>query len=172
MTTVSEVLTRSVLQVFNEADADRRAELVAATYSPDVVFHDPEGTVTGRDAFAARIAELLAGTGGLPFTLRRPVQESVGLGVASWSLGPEGQPPVATGTDVARRGRPHHDDVDTAGRLTGSNPGMGGPRRDLARQAVPGPRAVLPGTRVGRRRVGRTRRGEHSWRSPPSCWAS
>ncbi len=98
---IAEVLTRSVLQVFNEADADRRAELIAATYAPDVVFHDPEGTVTGRDAFAAKIGELLAGTGGLPFDLRRPVQVSVGLGVASWRLGPAGQPPVATGTDVA-----------------------------------------------------------------------
>ncbi len=101
MTAVSEVLTRSVLQVFNEADADRRAELIAATYAPDVVFHDPEGTVTGREAFAAKVAELLAGTGGLPFALRRPVQASAGLGVASWALGPAGQPPVATGTDVA-----------------------------------------------------------------------
>jgi hypothetical protein len=99
--TVDEVLTRSVLQVFNEADAGRRAELVAATYAPDVVFHDPEGTVTGRDAFAARITELLAATGHLLFSLRRPVQASVGLGVASWALGPAGQPPVATGTDVA-----------------------------------------------------------------------
>ncbi|WP_029434135.1 nuclear transport factor 2 family protein [Blastococcus sp. URHD0036] len=101
MATVSEVLTRSVLQVFNEADAERRAELIAATYAPGIVFHDPEGTVTGRDAFAAKIAELLAGTGGLPFALRRPVQESVGLGIASWALGPSGAPPVATGTDVA-----------------------------------------------------------------------
>jgi SnoaL-like protein len=98
---ISEVLTRSVTQVFNERDAARRAELVAATYAPGIVFHDPDGTVTGREGFGAKIAELLEGTGGLSFSLRRPVQESAGLGVASWQLGPAGQPPVATGTDVA-----------------------------------------------------------------------
>lgn len=98
---ISEVLTRSVTQVFNEPDADARAELITATYASDIVFNDPEGSVTGREAFTAKVAALLAGSGGLTFSLRRPVQESAGLGVAMWQLGPAGQPPVATGMDIA-----------------------------------------------------------------------
>ena len=99
--TITEILDRSVTLVFNEPDAERRDVLMAATYSTDIVFSDPDGTVIGLDAFAAKIAELLAGSAGLTFTLCRPVQESTGMGVASWQLAPAGQPPVVTGTDVA-----------------------------------------------------------------------
>ena len=99
--TITDILTRSVTEVFNASDAERREVLIAATYSRDILFSDPEGTIAGLDAFAAKIAELLAGSAGLTFTLRAPVQESAGLGVARWQLAPAGQPPVVTGTDVA-----------------------------------------------------------------------
>ncbi|MGS0688030.1 nuclear transport factor 2 family protein [Nakamurella sp. GG22] len=99
--TITDILTRSVTEVFNASDAERRDVLMASTYSRDIVFADPEGTVTGLDAFAAKIAPLLAGSARLTFTLRGPIQESAGLGVARWQLATAGQPPMVTGTDVA-----------------------------------------------------------------------
>src|SRR4051812_37983766 len=99
--TINDILTRSVTRVFNESDAEQRGVLMDGTYSQDLVFSDPEGTVTGLDAFAAKITELMADSAGLTFTLRGPVQESAGLGVASWQLAPAGKPAVVSGTDVA-----------------------------------------------------------------------
>lgn len=99
--TTTELLTRSVTEVFNERDPERRAQLVAATYAADVVFHDPAASVQGREALSAAVATLQEGGEGLVFSLRRPVQESVGLGLTSWQLAAPGGDPVVTGTDVA-----------------------------------------------------------------------
>jgi hypothetical protein len=95
------VLTRSVTEVMNEPDIGRRAELIARTYAPDFVFHDPEGSVVGWAPFSAHLQPLLDGVVGMVFSLRRPIQESVDLAVAHWALGPAGGSPVTTGMDVA-----------------------------------------------------------------------
>ena len=36
-------MTRNLLEVFDERDAARRAEAIAATHAPDVSFHEPHG---------------------------------------------------------------------------------------------------------------------------------
>jgi hypothetical protein len=100
--TVTELMHRNLFDVFGERDPERRAQAIAETYAEDVVWHDPEGTVTGRPALAARAAALLDGAPGFEFAARGQARESAGsLGVLSWRFGPPGGAPVVTGMDVA-----------------------------------------------------------------------
>jgi|tagenome__1003787_1003787.scaffolds.fasta_scaffold20227050_2 hypothetical protein len=102
MSTIPELMYRNLLGVFGERDPRRRAAAIAVTYADDVVFSDPEGTVTGREALGAKARALLDGAPGHVFTARGDVRESGGtLGLLAWQFGPEGGEPVATGTDIA-----------------------------------------------------------------------
>lgn len=101
MTTPLETLMNSnLLEVFGERDEKRRAEAIARTYAPDVVFSDPEETVVGRDAVNAKAQKLLDGAPGFVFTASGPVRRAQDLGYLEWSFGPEGQPPVVRGIDI------------------------------------------------------------------------
>jgi hypothetical protein len=102
MADVAELMERMLQGVFNEPDPQRRDAAIAETFAEDVVFTDPEGTVTGRDALAAKITELLAQGPGFVFTHDGPLREIPGaLGVRAWRLGPPGGAPVLGGLDVA-----------------------------------------------------------------------
>ena len=61
MPTIPELLQANLHRVFGERDAARRRAAIDDVYSEDVVFTDPEGSVTGRDALAAKAEALLAG---------------------------------------------------------------------------------------------------------------
>ena len=99
---VARLMEQNLLEVFNERDPARRAAVVEAIYAEDVVFHDPEGSVTGRAALDAKAAALLDGAPGFVFSPRGPVYESAGsLGALAWQFGPPGGEPVARGLDVA-----------------------------------------------------------------------
>ena len=101
-TTVEELMRQNLLGVFNEREPQRRAATIAVTYAEDVVFHDPEGSVTGRAAVDAKARALLDGAPGFVFTPRGQLHVSGGsLGLLAWQFGPEGGEPVARGVDVA-----------------------------------------------------------------------
>ena len=67
MSVAAELVHRMVTDVFNERDAHRRAEAIAAVFADSVVFVDPEGTVTGLAAVAEKVHALLEGLRGLCF---------------------------------------------------------------------------------------------------------
>jgi hypothetical protein len=94
-------MQRMVTDVFNERDADRRIEAIAAVFADNVVFVDPEGTVTGLVAVAEKVRVLLEGAPGFVFRLAGPIQEVADLGLDRWQFGPPGADPVVLGTDVA-----------------------------------------------------------------------
>jgi SnoaL-like domain len=98
---VSDVVARMVTDIFNERDAERRARAIEAVFAADVVFSDPEGTVSGRDAVAEKVDALLAGAPGFVFQLAGPVQEVADLGLDRWQFGPADGDPVVRGNDVA-----------------------------------------------------------------------
>jgi hypothetical protein len=96
--TIDELMRANLLGVFGERDAVRRKATIAETYAPDVVFSDPEGTETGHDAKAQG---LLDRSPGFVFAPAGPVHVVRDLGHLAWAFGPEGQPPVVRGVDVA-----------------------------------------------------------------------
>lgn len=101
MSVVAELVHRMVTDVFNERNAHRRAEAIAAVFADNVVFVDPEGTVTGLAALAEKVHALLEGAPGFVFRLAGPIQEVADLGLDRWQFGPPGADPVVRGTDVA-----------------------------------------------------------------------
>jgi SnoaL-like domain len=100
--TVADLMERMLQGVFNEPDAAHRATAIDETFTEDVVFRDAEGTVTGRDALAAKVTALLAQGPGFVFVHDGPLREIPGaLGIRAWKLGPVGGTPVIGGLDVA-----------------------------------------------------------------------
>ena len=101
MATVADLMHANLFEVFAERDADRRRAAIERTYAPDVRFADPDAVVTGRDAIDEKAGGLLAQSPDFVFSAAGPVLLNHELGYLAWNLGPEGQPPVVRGMDVA-----------------------------------------------------------------------
>jgi hypothetical protein len=105
---ISDLVTRSLLDVFGENDAMRRRATVDELYNEDVVFYDPsKGAYRGRDEID-RIAGAIRATH--PDFQYQPIGEPEELGNAGrlrWVAGRPGEAPVYAGTDfiLARDGR-------------------------------------------------------------------
>jgi hypothetical protein len=99
--TVNNLMEANLLGVFNERDAQRRAQAIERIYAPDVRWTDDEGITVGREALEAKATALQSRMEGLVFTKASPVYQTVGLGYLAWKLGPDGGDPVASGFDVA-----------------------------------------------------------------------
>lgn len=100
MATVAELLHANLHDVFAQRDPVARRTAIDRVYAADVVFTDPEGSATGRDALAAKAEELIAG---LPpefvFAEDGPRYATSDTGALAWALGPAGSP-VVRGIDV------------------------------------------------------------------------
>jgi hypothetical protein len=94
-------MRRSLLEVFNEPDPERRNAAIGVTYAEDVVWHEPDRVIHGRQALARRAAELRAQTPAWVFEPDGPVSVNDDLGHLGFRFGPAGQPPAATGMDIA-----------------------------------------------------------------------
>jgi hypothetical protein len=106
MGAVSELVLRMINEVFNQRDAKRRTDVIEDIFAEDAVFSDPEGTVFGRNAVAAKIDTLLTSAPAFEFSLVEPIREVADLGIDRWQFGPDGAA-VVRGTDVSlvRHGR-------------------------------------------------------------------
>jgi hypothetical protein len=100
MTTVAELMRRNLFDVFNERDPERRAEAVAEIYAEDVVWHEPDRVIHGREALAVRAAEFLAAEPDWVFESAGPVSVTADVGHLGFLFGPAGAP-VVTGMDIA-----------------------------------------------------------------------
>jgi hypothetical protein len=101
MAEIDALMRATLFDVFGERDPERRRAAIERTYHPDIALLDAEGTVTGYDALHAKVQGILDGAEGLVFAPDGPAQVTHDLGLQAWTLGPEGAPPVARGTDVA-----------------------------------------------------------------------
>ncbi len=97
---ISELMHRGLFRVLGERDRKRRKAAIAETYSEDVIFNNPEGTVTGRAALDEKVQGLLDSAPGFAFQPGDDVRESADLGLLTWAFGPEAGPPVTTGMDI------------------------------------------------------------------------
>jgi hypothetical protein len=101
LASIDELMHANLLEVFGERDPVRRKTAIARTYAPDVVFSDPEGTVTGHDALDAKAQGLLDEAPDLVFTPSGSVHAVDDLGHLAWEFGPAGGAPVVRGADIA-----------------------------------------------------------------------
>ncbi|WP_042417883.1 nuclear transport factor 2 family protein [Streptacidiphilus anmyonensis] len=100
--TVADLMRANLLEVFNEPDPERRAATVKEIYSDDVVWHEPDRLVRGREALARRALEMREETPDWVFRPNGPVSVNDDLGHLGFLCGPADQPPVVSGMDIAR----------------------------------------------------------------------
>ncbi|MEU8227279.1 nuclear transport factor 2 family protein [Kribbella sp. NPDC048915] len=86
--------------LWNAADADRRAELLADHWTADATFQDPSFDAAGHDELNKLIGATQQMFPGLRFARIGDINEHHGYLRWSWHLGAEGQEPVAGGTDI------------------------------------------------------------------------
>ncbi|MBV9758208.1 MAG: nuclear transport factor 2 family protein [Alphaproteobacteria bacterium] len=100
MSTITDLVDR-YLASWNETDARRRRELIAAVWAENASYVDPLMTSDGHDGIDAMIAAVQA---------RFPAHRFSRLGTIDahndrlrfgWELTPEGGEPIAAGTDFA-----------------------------------------------------------------------
>ncbi|GIF17853.1 hypothetical protein Ate02nite_05830 [Paractinoplanes tereljensis] len=91
----------NLLEVFNERDATRRRAAMTRTYASDVRFTDPDEVVVGHEAVDTKAQKILDEAPGFVFTPAGPTRIAGELGYLEWNFGPEGQPPVVRGADIA-----------------------------------------------------------------------
>ncbi|GAA0495885.1 hypothetical protein Ade02nite_17970 [Paractinoplanes deccanensis] len=99
--TVEELMRANLLDVFNERDPERRRAAIERVYTEGVRFSDPDETVVGYDALDAKARKILDEAPGFVFAPAGPIRVVQDLGYLAWHFGPEGQPPVVSGTDIA-----------------------------------------------------------------------
>lgn len=100
MAHVRQLLAANLHQVFGNRNGASRREALEATYTDDVVFSDPEGTATGREALAEKAAALIDGApADFVFTEDGIAYTGGDSGAQAWAFGPVGSP-VARGIDV------------------------------------------------------------------------
>ena len=98
---VRELMLANLFAVFNERDPDRRSKVIAANYTDDVVWTDPDGTSEGRQALGERAQTLLDRMPDFVFSAGGPVHVSHDLGLLAFNMGLPEQAPAVSGIDVA-----------------------------------------------------------------------
>jgi hypothetical protein len=94
-------MTASLLEVFGERDVARRRAAMQRTFAASVIFHDPEGTVTGHEALQDKIEALYAGAPpDWAFQAAAPAADVADLGRAMWTFGPPDGPEAVRGMDI------------------------------------------------------------------------
>ncbi|MFE5288833.1 nuclear transport factor 2 family protein [Nocardia sp. NPDC056611] len=98
----AELMRRNLLDVFNEPDPDRRAAVIAETYTRDVVWHEPDRINQGRTEFERRAAEMLTDNPDWVFWPAGPASGLDDIGHLGFHYGPPDRPPMVSGMDIAR----------------------------------------------------------------------
>jgi ketosteroid isomerase-like protein len=96
----STTLADQYFAMWNEADADRRAELIAATWTEDATFVDPSFEANGPDELNKLVGAAQHMFPGLSFVRIGDIDEHHNYLRWAWHLRAEGQEAVAGGTDI------------------------------------------------------------------------
>jgi ketosteroid isomerase-like protein len=98
---IRELMLMNLFAVFNERAPERRLNAIAANYTEDVIWTDPERTFHGHEALNDGAQELLDKMPDFVFRAAGPVHVLRDLGHLAFIHGPPEQPPAITGYDVA-----------------------------------------------------------------------
>ena len=104
METSAKLLEDSLLVIWNERNADIRLEAMKDVYDPEIEFYESDhgGAIKGYEAINNTISALQA-QWPLEFSFEVTSQARANHQVQhiAWNLGIAGQPPAATGMDIA-----------------------------------------------------------------------
>ncbi|TDD27653.1 nuclear transport factor 2 family protein [Kribbella turkmenica] len=105
----ANTLADQYFALWNEADPDRRAALIADTWTTDATFVDPSFEATGHDDLNKLVGAAQQMFPGLSFHRIGEIDEHHTYLRWTWHLKAEGQDPVAGGTDIVHldNGRIH-----------------------------------------------------------------
>lgn len=100
MHTVTDLLAANLHEVFSNRDPGSRRAAIERIYTEDVVFTDPEGVSTGRDALENKAHALLDKVPqNFGFTEDGRRYAGPHDGALAWAFGPKGEP-AARGIDI------------------------------------------------------------------------
>jgi hypothetical protein len=98
---LEQLLVQHLSQIWNQRDEALRAIAMESVYAKDIELFEVGEKVTGYEAVNHKISKTL---NGLPpvFSIAqvKPIVINNNVGKLDWGVGPEGAPPVATGTDI------------------------------------------------------------------------
>jgi hypothetical protein len=100
----AKLLEDSLLVIWNDRQAESRLAAMKAVYTDDIVFYESNDgpAIVGHQAINDLIAKLQEQWPlEFSFELTRPPQVNHEVQHIAWTLGIPGQPPVATGMDIA-----------------------------------------------------------------------
>ena len=101
---LANLLEQSLGEIWNERDETKRMYAMSRIYTPDVIFYETDDAleIKGFDAINTRIIELFKEfPAGTAFHFKTGEEINHGVIKKSWTLGLPGEPPLATGMDVA-----------------------------------------------------------------------
>jgi hypothetical protein len=98
---IRELMLANLFAVFGERDPVRRSKAIAATYTDDVIWTDPDRTTQGREALNGRAQKLIDRSPDFVFSAGGPVHVSHDLGLLAFNLGLPERTPAVSGIDVA-----------------------------------------------------------------------
>ena len=98
--TIENLLTRNLLEIFGERDAAKRRSAIAALWAENGVFVDPFGRYVGQAALNDAVSQLHEKFPGFIFAPIGAPQTFYDVGRLAWGHGPVGEPPKVTGFDV------------------------------------------------------------------------
>ena len=98
--TIENLITRNLLEVFGERDAEKRRSAIAELWAYDGVFADPHGRYVGHTELNEAVSQLHARFPGFVFRPTGAPQSFYDVGRLAWGHGPVGELPKVTGLDV------------------------------------------------------------------------
>jgi hypothetical protein len=104
METSAKLLEDSLLLIWNDRNPINRLYAMQQVYAPDISFYESNdgAAFTGYQAINELISKLQSQwPAGFRFELNAPSKVNHEVQHISWNLGAPGQPPVATGIDIA-----------------------------------------------------------------------
>jgi hypothetical protein len=95
-------IARNYIAVWNETDAERRAELIEAGWTANAHYVDPVAQASGREQISALVGVVHQRYPGFRFNLFGKAEAHGDNLRFSWTLGPSGAEDLIQGTDFVR----------------------------------------------------------------------
>ena len=100
--TLAQIMEENLQQVWSERDEVQRLKAIEKIYDENAILYHVEHQTTGYKAINKSVTGVI---GNMPpnfvFTKLKPVIINHSIGRLIWGVGVAGQPPVATGMDIA-----------------------------------------------------------------------